>query len=533
MVMVVAVAVAVVVVVRRGAGGAGVAPKWAPHHQPTSPTPPSSSPHPLPPPPSSPPPRTPILPQNPSPDPPPPPLPSPTRTPHNPSTSPDTPFSPLPLPSPPPPPPPRTLTPPPPTPSPPLSSSQTTPPGGHVEGRESGGVGVVEIGAGIGEEFDAGRGSEAGDEVERGAARGVDRVNGSLRGGLGEVLESGGFGFSGGCPPGGFEFGDDVGGDVGGRDPGRVRRSCSRRRRWGWVRVGLWVLDGAERWSEAAAALMEREGVGREEGWCWSRGEGEFEAGEVGFDGEGSHGVWGCVYKYPCTLMAHTRAVCISYRGSSEMLHEDCITWNCDGAVSLQPKLFFRCLKELSEGIFLKMMPTNVDGSLAWFLTGHKQDLTGEPADVSETLDSQGIVSYQVLFIMHIKRSENDQLKETHRTCKKVESCSVSSMAEKGHFVVYSVDGRRFEIPLTYLQNQIVAEFLQAAEEEFGPARDEPITLPCNGVLLEYALSLIRRRVCEDMQKVLAVYIANGRCSSYSELVQEQSTQYQTTICSY
>ncbi|GAB2219514.1 hypothetical protein Droror1_Dr00007150 [Drosera rotundifolia] len=97
------------------------------------------------------------------------------------------------------------------------------------------------------------------------------------------------------------------------------------------------------------------------------------------------------------------------------------------------------------------------------------------------------------------------------------ESCSVSSMAEKGHCVVYSCDGRRFEILLTYLQNQIVAELLQAAEVEFGPARDGPITLPCDGVLFEYALYLIKRRVSEDIQKVLAVTIASGRCSSYSE----------------
>ncbi|KAK1558377.1 hypothetical protein Q3G72_001697 [Acer saccharum] len=39
-----------------------------------------------------------------------------------------------------------------------------------------------------------------------------------------------------------------------------------------------------------------------------------------------------------------------------------------------------------------------------------------------------------------------------------VESCSKASLAEKGHFVIYSLDWKRFVIPLAYLSNDIFRE---------------------------------------------------------------------------
>ncbi|GAB2236302.1 hypothetical protein Droror1_Dr00028021 [Drosera rotundifolia] len=100
----------------------------------------------------------------------------------------------------------------------------------------------------------------------------------------------------------------------------------------------------------------------------------------------------------------------------------------------------------------------------------------------------------------------------------KNDTCGTLSTASKGHFVLYSVDGRRFEIPLTVLRNPIVAELLQAAEEEFGLARKGPITLPCDGILMEYVLSLIGRSMSEDLQKQLYASIARNSCFSYSVL---------------
>ena len=50
----------------------------------------------------------------------------------------------------------------------------------------------------------------------------------------------------------------------------------------------------------------------------------------------------------------------------------------------------------------------------------------------------------------------------------KPEVCSPSSMAEKGHFVIYTADQKRFVIPLKYLKNNIIRELFKIAVDEFG-----------------------------------------------------------------
>ncbi|KAJ6420712.1 hypothetical protein OIU84_028132 [Salix udensis] len=52
--------------------------------------------------------------------------------------------------------------------------------------------------------------------------------------------------------------------------------------------------------------------------------------------------------------------------------------------------------------------------------------------------------------------------------------CSISSTTEKGHFVVYSTDQKRFLLPLKYLNSNIVRDLLKIAEEEFGLPSDGP-----------------------------------------------------------
>lgn len=66
------------------------------------------------------------------------------------------------------------------------------------------------------------------------------------------------------------------------------------------------------------------------------------------------------------------------------------------------------------------------------------------------------------------------------------ESCSTSSTAEKGHFVVYTTDQIRFVIPLKYLENNIIRELFRIAEDEFGMPGSGPITLPCDAIVMEY-----------------------------------------------
>ncbi|KAJ0960624.1 hypothetical protein J5N97_001500 [Dioscorea zingiberensis] len=83
--------------------------------------------------------------------------------------------------------------------------------------------------------------------------------------------------------------------------------------------------------------------------------------------------------------------------------------------------------------------------------------------------------------------------------CSDFDACSTSSVPEKGHFFVYSSEGKRFMVPLAYLDNDIFKELLKKSAEEFGLASNGPITLPCDAVSMEYVLSLLRRGVSKEI----------------------------------
>uniref|UniRef100_A0A803LG65 Uncharacterized protein n=1 Tax=Chenopodium quinoa TaxID=63459 RepID=A0A803LG65_CHEQI len=80
-------------------------------------------------------------------------------------------------------------------------------------------------------------------------------------------------------------------------------------------------------------------------------------------------------------------------------------------------------------------------------------------------------------------------------------------VADKGHFVVYTSDKKRFMIPLDYLESEIFRELFRIAEEEFGVASSGPIMLPCDSNLMEYAISMIQRHVAEDLEKALIMLV--------------------------
>ncbi|KAJ1420617.1 Small auxin-up RNA [Sesbania bispinosa] len=82
-----------------------------------------------------------------------------------------------------------------------------------------------------------------------------------------------------------------------------------------------------------------------------------------------------------------------------------------------------------------------------------------------------------------------------------------SSAANKGHFVVYSIDHKRFVVPLKYLSTNIFRELLKWSEEEFGLPSNGPITLPCDGVFLEYVISLVQECIPEDVEKALITFM--------------------------
>ncbi|KAH7663642.1 Small auxin-up RNA protein [Dioscorea alata] len=111
-------------------------------------------------------------------------------------------------------------------------------------------------------------------------------------------------------------------------------------------------------------------------------------------------------------------------------------------------------------------------------------------------------------------------------------ACSTSYVTEKGHFNVYTLEGKRFMIPLAYLNNAVFKELLKISEEEFGLPGDGPITLTCDDVSMEYVLSMLRRGVSQEVERALlsSIFIntSPSTCSTFSV----QNTQ-QLTICSF
>ncbi|CAL5087024.1 unnamed protein product [Urochloa decumbens] len=75
-----------------------------------------------------------------------------------------------------------------------------------------------------------------------------------------------------------------------------------------------------------------------------------------------------------------------------------------------------------------------------------------------------------------------------------------TSVAGKGHCILYSSDGRRFEVPLAYLSTAVFGELLSMAQEEFGFAGDDGrISLPCDAAMMEYVMCLLRRDASEEV----------------------------------
>ncbi|KAK8460278.1 hypothetical protein SEVIR_2G307101v4 [Setaria viridis] len=83
---------------------------------------------------------------------------------------------------------------------------------------------------------------------------------------------------------------------------------------------------------------------------------------------------------------------------------------------------------------------------------------------------------------------------------KEADDCC-TSVAGKGHCVVYTVDGRRFEVPLAYLTKTVFTELLQMSHEEFGFTSDGRITIPCDAAAMEYVMCLLRRSASAEIER--------------------------------
>ncbi|XP_057966377.1 auxin-responsive protein SAUR64-like [Malania oleifera] len=108
-----------------------------------------------------------------------------------------------------------------------------------------------------------------------------------------------------------------------------------------------------------------------------------------------------------------------------------------------------------------------------------------------------------------------------------------TSMAYQGHFTVYTVDQKRFVIPLPYLNNDIFRELFNMAEEEFGLPTDGPITLPCDAWFIEYAVALIQMHAAKDLEALLLSILTTNRCLSSSSYSQQEQTNQQALICTF
>ncbi|KAK2663774.1 hypothetical protein Ddye_002348 [Dipteronia dyeriana] len=111
-------------------------------------------------------------------------------------------------------------------------------------------------------------------------------------------------------------------------------------------------------------------------------------------------------------------------------------------------------------------------------------------------------------------------------------SSSAVAVADKGNFVVYTSDQRRFVLPITYLSNQIFQELLRISDEEFGLLGNRSITLPCDAVFMEYAVSLIQACVDRHLQEALVMSMAGSRCSLWSQSLHHGQTSQPLLVSS-
>ena len=109
------------------------------------------------------------------------------------------------------------------------------------------------------------------------------------------------------------------------------------------------------------------------------------------------------------------------------------------------------------------------------------------------------------------KRLTSTPMKETEAPCS-----TSTAVAGKGRCVVYSADGRRFDVPLAYLGTPVFAELLDMSREEFGFTSDGGrITLPCDAAVVEYVICLLRRDASEEVVRAFLSSMA-GPCHTVS-----------------
>ncbi|KAI4369786.1 hypothetical protein MLD38_018190 [Melastoma candidum] len=103
-----------------------------------------------------------------------------------------------------------------------------------------------------------------------------------------------------------------------------------------------------------------------------------------------------------------------------------------------------------------------------------------------------------------------------------------ASVACKGHFAVYTTDGGRFEIPLSYLGNRLIGELFVIAEEEFGIPGKGPIVLPVDASSMEHVMSMIRRGLAQEQENALLASFTRCRNSNFAA---DEARPFPQIIC--
>ncbi|XP_020196240.2 auxin-responsive protein SAUR36-like [Aegilops tauschii subsp. strangulata] len=129
----------------------------------------------------------------------------------------------------------------------------------------------------------------------------------------------------------------------------------------------------------------------------------------------------------------------------------------------------------------------------------------GEAVMVSAKRLAQLAKKWQRMAAMGRKRlTQTTTVKRAAEEC-----CAINSVAVKGHCMVYTADGRRFKVPLVYLDTVVFGELLRMSQEEFGFAsgHDGRITLPCDA-----AMHFLKRDATAEVMMVLLSSIERPCC---------------------
>ncbi|PRQ50121.1 putative small auxin-up RNA [Rosa chinensis] len=107
-----------------------------------------------------------------------------------------------------------------------------------------------------------------------------------------------------------------------------------------------------------------------------------------------------------------------------------------------------------------------------------------------------------------------------------------TSTADKGTFVIYTLDKRRFVLPLSYLSNYIFQELFKMSEEEFGISSSDPIVIPCDSRLMDYIVSLVKLGMSVELEKALLNSVIRSSCS-ISTFDRRGQTSQHLLLCGY